>query len=223
MARRNKTTMFAIRALMGICALLPYAAHAQDGTANTPAERKAARSNPVMTGKEDSADKQFLMKAVQGNLAEIQMGKLALKNSADRNTQNYANRMIEDHTTANVQALQIIAKKGMPAPKSPDAASIAMMRRMSKMKTGFNKMYITHMIADHKEDIAEYTKEAKTGYDDDIKGYAVATLPTLKSHLDFAQTLMNPTRGTITPATTRKSPTSRPGQPATGTGTGTGQ
>ncbi len=228
MTQRNKPPIFAVRALLGMCALLPCAAQAQDGTANTPAERKAAQSNPVMTGKEDSADKQFLMKAVQGNLAEIRMGQLALKNSADINTKNYANRMIEDHTTNNNQALAIIAKKGMTAPKSPDAKSIAMMRRMSKMKSGFNKMYITHMIADHKEDIAEYTKEAKTGYDDDIKGYAVTALPTLKSHLDYAQTLMNPTRGAITPANTRKNPTSRPGQPATGAGaaaggTGSGQ
>ena len=220
MIRRNTQGMFAAGTLLAALALLPLAGRAQDGTANTPAERKAAQSDPVITGKEDNADKRFLIKAVQGNLAEIQMGQLALKNSGDRNTQNYAQRMIEDHTTNNNQALAIIAKKGMTAPKSPDAASVAMMRRMSKMKTGFNKMYITHMIADHKEDIAEYTKEAKTGYDDDIKAYAATTLPVLKSHLDFAQTIMNPTRGSITPANTRKSPTSRPGQPAAGTGTG---
>ena len=199
--------------MMGLCVLMGGAAGAQPGQsdpANTSAERKAAQKDPVISGKEDSADKQFLSMAIQGNLAEIQMANMALKKSRNNNIVNYARRIIEDHTANNNQAMQIAKKKGITVPKMPGADAMAMMKRMSGMKSNFNKMYISDQIKDHKKDIAMYSKEGKTGYDGDIKAYALTTLPTLQSHLQTAQTLMNPTQGSITPANTRKDPTSRP-------------
>jgi putative membrane protein len=47
----------------------------------------------------------------------------------------------------------------------------------------FDKSYIKGMVADHKEDIKEFQKEASEGQDADAKLFAAATLPTLKAHL----------------------------------------
>jgi putative membrane protein len=47
----------------------------------------------------------------------------------------------------------------------------------------FDKSYIKGMVADHKEDIKEFQKEASEGQDADVKAFAAATLPTLKAHL----------------------------------------
>ena len=210
--KRNRNAFARCGLLAGLGIVMSGAAWAQNPNASTggAAERRAAQNDPVLSGKEVSADKQFLMKAIQGNLAEIQMGELAVKQSKSQIVQDYARRMVSDHTAANQQATQVATRKGLTLPKSPDAESVAMMRRLSKMKTGFDKAYLNHMLMDHKKDVADYTKEAKTGYDDDIKAYATTTLPTLQSHLSEVQTLTNPTKGTITPQNTRRSPTSRP-------------
>ena len=45
------------------------------------------------------------------------------------------------------------------------------------------------MIDDHKADIKEFQTEAANGKDPDVKGFAVATLPTLKMHLQKVQSI----------------------------------
>jgi putative membrane protein len=43
------------------------------------------------------------------------------------------------------------------------------------------------MVKDHREDIAEFQKEANSGDDSDVKAFAAKTLPTLQEHLKLAQ------------------------------------
>jgi putative membrane protein len=45
------------------------------------------------------------------------------------------------------------------------------------------------MVADHKNDVAEFMKEAKTCKDPDVKGWAAKTLPTLQEHLKMIEEL----------------------------------
>jgi hypothetical protein len=53
--------------------------------------------------------------------------------------------------------------------------------------TDFDKDYVKHMVADHKKDIKEFEKQAKGS--DDVASFAKDTLPTLKKHLQTAQSL----------------------------------
>jgi len=55
-------------------------------------------------------------------------------------------------------------------------------------KTGadFDKAYISFMIADHKDDIAEFEKEVQNGKDSEIKNWALNKIPVLKHHLHLA-------------------------------------
>lgn len=186
-----------IGAMVGICAVLSGGVWAQDNDKDTTEVGKKAAS-PSVGGTEMKADQKFLMMAAQGNIAEIEMAQLAKQKAPNNNqVQNYAQRIIEDHTTANNKVMQIMAKKGLTMPKTPPADAMAMMKKMKGMSGAkFAKMYMQDMIKDHTKDIADYSNEAKHGYDDDIKGYAVSTLPTLQSHLQFAQTLSNPTSKT---------------------------
>jgi putative membrane protein len=59
---------------------------------------------------------------------------------------------------------------------------------MSKLSGAtFDREFVKHMVDDHKKDIKEYEKEAKA--DDAAGAYAKETLPTLRKHLDTAQSL----------------------------------
>ena len=194
--KQNHTQKLQIGALLGICAILSVGMRAQDTNKETPEVGKKTAS-PSVGGTELKADQKFLMMAAQGNLAEIQMAKLAKQKSQSNEIQNYAQRLIEDHTAANDKVMQIATKKGLTLPKTPPADAMAMMKKMKGMKSmKFDKMYMRDMVKDHTKDVADYTNEAQHGYDDDIKAYAMTTLPTLKSHLDAAQTLSNPTAKT---------------------------
>ena len=195
--KQNRNTFAMGSILAGLGVVMSGAAWAQNPNASTgsAAERKAAQKNPVLSGKEVSADKQFLMKAIQGNLAEIQMGQLALKQSKSQIVQDLRSAWWTNTPSPTSRPRQLATRKGLDLAKSPDAAAVAMMRRLSKMKTGFDKAYLNHMLMDHKKDVADYAKEAKTGYDDDIKTYATTTLPTLQRHLSEVQNSDQPDKG----------------------------
>ena len=60
----------------------------------------------------------------------------------------------------------------------------------------FDKEFAAHMVADHKKDIKEYEKAAKK--QDAVGNYAKETLPTLRKHLETAQSL-NGTTSTANP------------------------
>ena len=60
--------------------------------------------------------------------------------------------------------------------------------KMSKFSgSGFDKMFATHMIADHQKDIAEYMKATKIK--DAAGEYASGQIETLQKHLETAKSL----------------------------------
>jgi putative membrane protein len=133
-------------------------------------------------------DQQFMMKAAQGGMAEVQLGQLAQKNASNSAVKQFGERMVTDHSKANDQAKSLASQKNITLPTSMGSKEQSMYRSLSS-KTGneFDKAYITAMIKDHNEDIAEFQQEANSGNDPDVKAWAAKTLPTLKEHLRMAE------------------------------------
>jgi predicted outer membrane protein len=93
-----------------------------------------------------------------------------------------------DHAAANQKALEAAKGLGMNPPTEPNAKQKADYQKMSKMSgASFDKMFATHMVADHQKDIAEYMKASKIK--DPAGEYASGQLDTLRKHLDTAKLL----------------------------------
>ena len=45
------------------------------------------------------------------------------------------------------------------------------------------------MLSDHRKDVSEFEKQSTRGGDADLKAFATKTLPTLKEHLQMAESL----------------------------------
>lgn len=135
-----------------------------------------------------SGDQTFLKKAIEGGMAEVQLGQLAQKNASNSSVKQFGERMVTYHSKANDQAKSLAAQKNITPPTSLNSKDQATYRSLSA-KTGaeFDKAYITAMIKDHNEDIAEFRHQANSGTDPDIKAWAAKTLPTLEEHLKMAQ------------------------------------
>ena len=145
----------------------------------------------------DKASSTFLVKAIEGNFAEVQMGELAQKNGQSPEVKSFGEMLQSDHSAANEKALDAAMELGVKTPQAPNAAQKQAYDRMAKMTgAAFDKAFAQHMVADHKKDIAEYRTEAKRS---DVAGkYAADTLPTLRKHLETAQSLQSKAQ---TPAT----------------------
>ena len=104
----------------------------------------------------------FLKKAIQGNYAEVEMGKLTQQYGQSDNVKNFGQMLQADHTAANEKAIDAAKSMGAAPPDGPNAKQKADYDKMSKMSgPQFDRDFATHMVADHQKDIAEYKKASK--------------------------------------------------------------
>ena len=172
-----------LSAAVGLTFLLAAGAAAAQGTPPSASSMKAGTTASI-----PAADKAFVEKAAVGGLAEVSMGKMAQEKGSSDQVKQFGARMVEDHSKANDDLKQVASSKGITLPTDLDAKHKAKIDKMQKLSGAqFDRAYMDDMVADHKEDVAEFKKQASSGKDSDVKAFAAKTLPTLEDHLKMAQ------------------------------------
>jgi putative membrane protein len=134
------------------------------------------------------ADRTFMTKAIQGDMAEVQMGQLAQQKGQTDAVKSFGQMLVTDHQ-ANQQKAEDLAKQiGVRAPTAPSAEQKADYDHLAKLSgTAFDRHFASMMVADHKKDVQAFKREAKNK--DQVAQFANETLPTLQKHLDAAEKL----------------------------------
>jgi putative membrane protein len=141
-------------------------------------------------GKLDAHDSMFVKKAAQGNLAEVQLGHLALEKSSSPQVKQFAQRMIDDHSKAEDQLKQVASEENVTLPDSPNAEQKATKDRLEKLSgSSFDRAYMKDMVTDHTKDVSEFKMEARDAKDPAVKNYASQTAPIIESHLKEAKSI----------------------------------
>ena len=180
--RRNLYSVAAT--LVGCIALPPLLIHAQD----TSALKMDQGSSKMLK----SADTAFAMKAAQGGVAEVQMGKLAAEKATSPDVKAFGQQMVDDHTKANEDLKSVAEKKRMTLPNNINAHQESAYSKLHRLSgESFDRAYVTHMVKDHEDDVKEFKKEANDGKDEDIKGFASRTLPVLQGHLEKIKSIQS--------------------------------
>jgi len=152
-----------------------------------PADQASAKANASSL---NSSDQQFIRKAAAANLAEVELGKLAVQKSLSNDVKKFGQQMIDDHGKAMDHLKQLAARKGMHLPSKPEAGMQAVKNRLSKFSGDqFDNAYMAQMSKDHKQDVEDFRKESKTTQDREIRGFVTETLPILEDHLKKAETI----------------------------------
>lgn len=133
-------------------------------------------------------DVKFIEDAAKDGLAEVELGKLAQKQAQDPAVKDFAARMVRDHGAANDKLKPIADARNIALPSAPDKSHRKEIDNLAK-KSGadFDKAYMDHMLKDHKKDVKEFQKQAKSAKDPDVKQFASSTLPTIEEHLRLAE------------------------------------
>jgi putative membrane protein len=138
-----------------------------------------------------SSDRKFAMMAAMGGMSEVEMARVALTKASSDAVKQYAQKMIDDHTAANAELMQIASAKGLTLPTTPDARHRAMMAKMGRLSGAeFDRQYI--MMAGHKDHVKMeklFRDESMRGRDADLKAFAAKTLPVVQQHLQMARDL----------------------------------
>ena len=133
-------------------------------------------------------DKKFIQETVQGGIAEVELGELALENAQSDEIKSLAQHIVDEHSKANDELKTIAESKQVTPPTTTNAKQKALAARLRKLSgKEFDKAYALAMIEDHKADIMKFEKVAKKGVDTDLKAFAEKTLPTLRHHLEMAE------------------------------------
>ena len=136
----------------------------------------------------DTTDKEFVMTAAQGGMAEVNLGQMASSKTTNPDVKAFADRMVADHSKANDELKQLAQNKGMALPGNLDKESQQLADKLSKM-TGkdFDKEYINDMVNDHEKVVNAFDKASKSATDPDLRAWTTKTLPTLQDHLRMAK------------------------------------
>jgi len=154
----------------------------------------ANAAGPTNSG--PAMDKAFVKKALEGSMAEVQMGQLALQKSNDDQVKQFAQRMVDDHGKMVDQLKPVAQQMGVKVPDGPPKGD---MKKMDKMKAlsgdAFDQAYIKDMVKDHKKDSSEFKQEAQSTQNPQLKQLATEGGQTIDSHLQQIQQIAQ-TKGT---------------------------
>jgi putative membrane protein len=133
-------------------------------------------------GSLSDTDANFAQKAATSELAE--------QKASSPEVKQFARQMEKDHTAANQELMQIAKGKGIAPPTEPDSAHKAAEQKMAQLSGAqFDQQYMQGQLADHKETVALFQKEASSGQDPQLKGFAQKYLPILQHHLEMAESI----------------------------------
>ena len=161
---------------------VPAAAAASDG-------QRAATMNKQGSASVAKADRDFMHKAAGAGMYEVEVSRLATERAQNADVKAFAEKMVSDHTAANQELKELAKSRGVELPQKMPDDKRKVIDRLQKSKN-FDADYVkTVGMKDHKADIALFEKAQRSAKDPDLKKWAGEKLPTLRGHLEQAQTL----------------------------------
>jgi putative membrane protein len=143
----------------------------------------------LTTGAYAKSDKEFLADAIKGDNSEVALGEMAAKMGSSDGIRTFGQTLATDHSKAKKEASAVAASMKMKAPSGMKPEAVSEMKKLNGLAgMQFDKEFASYMVADHQKDIAEFESEAKKGSGAAPK-LAEKTLPTLRKHLQMAQSL----------------------------------
>ena len=149
------------------------------------------------SGKLASGDRKFVMEALEGNMAEVELGKLASERASNDAVKQFGKRMVDDHGKAEEELKKLAQDKGLTPPAELDKKHTRLRDRLAKLSGAeFDRAYVDEMVKDHRKDVKEFQRGAEKAKDFDVKNFAARTLPTLQDHLKQIEQVQTQVKGT---------------------------
>jgi putative membrane protein len=145
---------------------------------------------PPAFSAEESVDQRFASDTAMDSMTEVELGQLALDKSNDPKVREFANRMIQDHSKANMQLESIAKSAHIVLPAEPGEKLQMHMNKLSGLSgKNFDRACAEEMVKDHEKAVNLFQKYQRESSNKELGLFAQQTLPILEDHLQMAQTL----------------------------------
>ena len=121
----------------------------------TPAANSGGEPSAVATSGTDrsnvsKADQDFVQDAAVANMAEIELGKIAIERATNPEVKRFGQMMIDDHTKAGDALKAMASQRSIPVPSALDDKHNDLRARLAKRSAGdFDREYIGAMVDGH--------------------------------------------------------------------------
>jgi len=155
-----------------------------------PMPRSSSAALPQAGTTLSKSDQTFVKTAAEGGIAEVQLAQLAQQKTQNDQVKQFAQKMIDDHTSNNQQLVQLATTLGVTPPSDPDAMQQKTSVRLGALSGAkFDRVYIHNQIHDHEMMLKLFQTEASSGENPQLKAFAEQTVPVIQQHLALAQRL----------------------------------
>lgn len=156
-----------------------------------------------LAGTRAGEDASYLQGALQGELAEIQAGKMALSHTDSRTTQQFAWTLMRDDHHAYEWDSRLATQLGLTVPTQPSIAQTQALSQLSRTGTAqFDHMFADDQITAHEQAIVAALNEIVGGQNRVVRRDAKTSIGMLRRHLRMAERLAEQTGGTGATGTT---------------------
>lgn len=167
-------------------------AQAPSGQASRAEQMGKTGPNPELERSESErgpeAEKNFVKKALEANVAEMQMAQLALQKSTDGQIRHFAMQMQDDHGSLQDELKQIAEQLNIPVPQDPSKNEQKNLDKLKELSgDAFDQAYVKEMVKAHKEAEKAYTDEAKNTTSPQLKEMMGKDAQMIEGHLKDIQ------------------------------------
>jgi putative membrane protein len=129
-------------------------------------------------------DEAWMRTIHEGNLAEVQAGRLAQGKGTTREIKSIGKMLLDDHTKLDTKVTKAATQLGVQLPTSPTAEQRAEVIRL-RDATGkdFDLDFAAGMTKAHTKALAATKKEVSSGSSPAVVALAKSTVPVLQQHL----------------------------------------
>jgi putative membrane protein len=157
------------------------------------------------TGNVTGVDRDFVEYMAHANLAEVELGRLAIERAANPQVKLFADMMVTDHSQAAESLKQVAIEHAIPTPTGLDENHSELKTKLSGLRgRTFDREYMTAMVQGH-EGIVDrlQTRATEERFGDDkiavrsersdnrveaaLNEWATQALPTTRYHLEEAK------------------------------------
>ncbi len=138
----------------------------------------------------DRQDEIFLHEIAAAGMTEVEFGKLAQQRAGNPNVRDFGRQMVEDHGKANARLNALVQPTEIRLPTAMNGTYKTGFDHLTRLQgAAFDRAYIKGQIDDHTKVAQMLEYQLANGKDPQLKAFAAETLPTVRHHLELAQTL----------------------------------
>jgi putative membrane protein len=188
--RASRVRMSAIA--VGLCCTSMLALSSAGGTGGSPSVQEQPSGDQSANGVKTApaSDLKFLRQAIEANLGDVEMGRLALEKSTDSQVRHYAIQETDDHGKILDDLKQAAQQLTMSVPDGPSKSTL---KEMEKLKTlsgdAFDEAFLKDTVKSHKDQDKSNRDEARTTTSPQLKDLVTQENQIIGNHLQQAQQL----------------------------------